>query len=165
MMNVQLKEDFLKNEYIEILYGLNPNSERKWGKMNVQQMIEHMADSFRMGNGKDLYTGILTPEERIEKVQAFIMSDRPFKENTKNLLMNEEPLPTRHSQVEASIAEIRKEIEDFFGFWKGREDQVLRNPFFGDLDYVHWVNLLYKHCWHHLRQFGLQSPYDSSGDI
>ena len=163
-MSLKSKEEFLKSEYIEILYGLNPNAERKWGKVNVQQMIEHMADAFRMGNGKDVYTGILTPEERIEKVQAFIRSDKPFKENTKNLLMSEDPQAARHPQVEASIAELRREIDDFFHFWNSKENALLRNPFFGDLDYAHWVQLLYKHCWHHLKQFGLQSPFDASGE-
>ena len=73
-----MKENFLKNEYLPLIRSLNPNSNRKWGKMNVHQMIEHMTEAFRMGNGKDVYTGILTPEERLPKAEAFILSDLPF---------------------------------------------------------------------------------------
>lgn len=80
---MQKKEQFLKTEYIHLIKQLDPLAERKWGTMNVQQMIEHMSDAFRMANGKDVYTGILTPEEKLPRVQAFVLSETPFKENTK----------------------------------------------------------------------------------
>ncbi len=150
------KENFLKNEFLPLLKSLNPETSARWGKMNVHQMIEHMADAFRMGNGKDLYTGILTPEEKLEKAQSFILSDLPFKENTKNILMSEEPKPVRNEEIDKSLAEIESEISDFFKYWATAPSGTLRNPFFGDLDYVHWVSLLYKHSKHHLRQFGIE---------
>jgi len=153
---MQHKENFLKIDYLNLLKELDPQKPGNWGKMNVHQMVEHMTDAFRMGNGKDAYTGILTPEERLPKAQAFILSDLPFKENTKNILMNEEPFPLRHPQFPDSLAALELEISDFFGYWENHSGTVLRNPFFGDLDYTHWVSLLYKHALHHLRQFGIE---------
>lgn len=149
------KESFLKEHYLDHIRNLDPETGNKWGKMNVHQMIEHMTDAFRMGNGRDLYTGILTPEERLEKAQAFVLSDLPFKENTKNLLMGEEPFPLRHADLADSIAELETEVLHFFDVWEKQPEQTIRNPFFGDLDYPHWIGLLYKHCWHHLNQFGV----------
>ena len=44
MENLQQKADFLKNSYTDILTGLDAGVPAKWGKMNVQQMIEHMSE-------------------------------------------------------------------------------------------------------------------------
>lgn len=150
-----MKENFLKNEYLPLIRSLNPNSNRKWGKMNVHQMIEHMTQAFRMGNGRDIYTSILTPDERILKAQAFVISDLPFKENTKNILLPDEPLPVEKQVLEESIAALETEVNHFFETWSKNPQGIIRNPFFGDLDYEHWVGLLYKHAWHHLNQFGI----------
>ncbi|MBK8954882.1 MAG: hypothetical protein IPM34_04905 [Saprospiraceae bacterium] len=149
------KENFFKNEYIPILQNLDSQAMGNWGKMNVHQMIEHMSDAFRNGNGKDVYSGILSQEERLPKMQAFLLSDQPFKENTKNILMGEDPLPGRHPLVSDSLAELKSEIDHFFTYWDQHRGEILRNPFFGDLDYEHWVALLYKHAKHHLLQFGV----------
>ena len=44
---------------------------------------------------------------------------------------------------------------DFQAF-SNNKTLVVRNPFFGDLNYDLWIALLYKHGKHHLRQFGIQ---------
>lgn len=152
------KEQFLRSEYIPLIKQLDPNAERKWGKMNVHQMIEHMSYAVRMSNGKDLYAGILTQEEKLPRFQTFIMSDTPFKENTKNILLPEEPLEVRFENIQDSINELENELNDFFKKFESDKYQTIRNPFFGDLNFEQWVALLYKHCWHHLNQFGVTQP-------
>ncbi len=152
-----MKENFLKNEYLPLIKSLDAQSMRKWGKMNVHQMIEHMAAAFRMGSKRDIYTSILTPDERIQKMQAFVLSDTPFKENTKNILLPDEPLPYTSELIEESIKDLQNEVEYFFTFWNENPEITVRNPFFGDLDYAHWIGLLYKHAWHHLNQFGISN--------
>ncbi|HNP99832.1 MAG TPA: hypothetical protein PKK99_12305, partial [Bacteroidia bacterium] len=54
---------FLQVTFIEKLKQLDAKSERQWGVMNVQQMIEHMSDSVRIANGKDPQV-LLTPAEK-----------------------------------------------------------------------------------------------------
>ncbi|MBK9107204.1 MAG: hypothetical protein IPM92_02185 [Saprospiraceae bacterium] len=152
---MKLKENFFKNEYLNHLQKLDPLAKGNWGKMTVHQMIEHMSDAFRNGNGKDVYSGILSQEERLPKMQAFLLSELPFKENTKNILMAEEPLPVKFEQVADSLAALKSEIDDFFIYWENHKGELLRNPFFGDLDYEHWISLLHKHAKHHLLQFGV----------
>jgi hypothetical protein len=149
------KEFFLRNEFIQHIRQLDPAAERRWGKMNVQQMIEHMADAFRMANGKDKHSGILTEEEKLPRFQAFVLSDTPFKENTKNILLPEEPGEFRFQNMDESINELNQEVIDFFKVFENDKQQTIRNPFFGDLNFEYWVALLYKHCWHHLNQFGV----------
>ncbi len=82
-----------------------------------------------------------------------MMSDKPFKENTKNILMSEEPAPTRNELLEDAILELDNEITSFHIFFKGDEEKRTTNAFFGNLNYAEWVQLLHKHAVHHLKQF------------
>lgn len=148
------KENFLLNEYILLIKTIDENQEPVWGKMNVQQMIEHMTDSFRIADEKDKEEKIITPADRLEASYQFMMSDKPFKQNTVNVLMPTEPPSTRHELLEDSIMELDNEIMDFHNFFKDNPDKRTTNAFFGELNYAEWVQLLHKHAIHHLKQFG-----------
>ncbi|MDQ3141273.1 MAG: hypothetical protein M3Q56_03390 [Bacteroidota bacterium] len=149
------KSEFLRNELMNHLRSIPYDTQASWGKMNVHQMIEHLSDSLRIANGKDIHTAIFTQDERIEKYRAFIFSDTPFKENTKNILLPEIPLPIRHQDVKDSLTELENEIQDFFTTFEKNPEQTFRNPFFGDLNYEQWSALFYKHAIHHFKQFGI----------
>jgi len=154
MENIQEKADFLKSEYTKQLSLLDANARRLWGKMNVQQMIEHMSDYVRIGSGRAIEK-LVTPEEHLPKMQAFLSSGKPFRENTPNVLMPETPLPVKHSSLKEAIDEMQSELDYFFEVFKNEPGKKVTNPFFGDLDYEMSVQLLYKHATHHLRQFGI----------
>src|SRR5437868_5436419 len=96
MENLAQKADFLRSQYTKILAGLDANALRKWGKMNVQQMIEHMSDYVRIANGRDSQP-VVTPEEKLPRMQGFLSSEKPFPENTPNSLMPDTPVPTKHT--------------------------------------------------------------------
>ena len=154
MENIQQKARFLQKEYTQVLHDLDSNAPRKWGKMNVQQMIEHMSDYVRIANGRT-HVEIVTPAEHLERMQGFLASEKPFRENTPNSLMPEEPAPARHATKDEAIAELQNEIDYFFEAFGKESGRTLNNPFFGVLGYEQQVQLLYKHATHHLRQFGM----------
>jgi hypothetical protein len=151
------KENFLRTKLVSYLQRLDPATPPKWGKMNVQQMIEHYGgDAVRNASGRLKIDNILTPPDHLEKMREFMMSDKPFKENTNNPLMGEEPLPFRYKTVQAAIGALQQELIYFFEAYKKNPVQIIRNPFFGDLNFEQNVQLLYKHAQHHLRQFGVE---------
>lgn len=154
MDNLSAKAYFLRNEFIDKLKLIEPAAKPLWGKMNLHQMIEHMSYSLRQANGKDLYTCV-TPEENIPRMQAFLMSEKPFKENTPNQLLPDTPDVPKRKDIDDALTELKAETEDFFKVFEKEPDRVITNPFFGDLTYDMWVQLLHKHAWHHLRQFGI----------
>ena len=39
---------FIEKELIPLLKTLSVNANRKWGKMNPQQMVEHLSNFFRV---------------------------------------------------------------------------------------------------------------------
>jgi hypothetical protein len=153
-MNAE-KIDFLRNRFVALLRQIPSDTPPLWGKMTLQQMVEHFADMVRIASGKKLYAEVVTPPDKLEKVRAFLMSDKPFKENTVNPLLPEAPAPVRNISIEEAIAELDTEIHFFFNVFEKNNLQVTRNPIFGDLNYEQNIQLLYKHALHHLRQFGV----------
>jgi hypothetical protein len=155
------KENFLRTKLVTYLQRLDPNTPPRWGKMTVQQMIEHYGgDAVRNANGRLKINSIITPPDHLNRMREFMLSDKPFKENTKNSLMGEEPAPNRYKTVQAAIGALQQELIYFFEAFEKEPALVTRNPFFGDLTFEQNVQLLYKHALHHLRQFGVE-PFNT----
>lgn len=151
------KENFLRTKLVAYLQQLNPATTARWGNMSVQQMIEHYAgDAVRNANGRLKTDSILTPAGNLERMREFMMSDKPFKQNTKNPLLGEEPAPLRYKTVQGAIGALQQELIYFFEAFEKEPGLITRNPFFGDLNFDQNVQLLYKHALHHLRQFGVE---------
>ncbi len=155
------KENFLRTKLVRYLQQLDPAAPPRWGKMSVQQMIEHLGgDAIRNASGRLKIPTILTPPENVQRMREFMMSDKPFKENTKNPLLDEEPAPLRYKTIQAAIGALQQELIYFFEAFEKDHILVTRNPFFGDLNFEQNVQLLHKHALHHLRQFGVE-PMDA----
>lgn len=136
---------------------LDPATVPRWGKMTVQQMIEHFSgDAVQNANGNLKFTEIVTPPAQLDRVREFLMSDKPFRENTQNPLLPEQPLPLRHQTVQAAIGELQQELIAFFEVYQETPQLNVRNPIFGDLNFEQNVQLLYKQALHHLKQFGIE---------
>ncbi len=153
-MNAE-KADFLRNQFIPLLLQIPSDLPPVWGKMTLQQMIEHFSDTMRIASGKTVFTDIITPPEQLDKMRDFIMSEKPFRENTRNPLLSEVPAPVKNPSVDEAIKELQEEIRYFFSVFEKNNLQVTRNPFFGDLNYEENIHLLHKHALHHLKQFGV----------
>jgi hypothetical protein len=151
------KENFLRTKLVAYLQRLDPTTPPRWGKMNVQQMVEHYAgDAVRNASGRLKIDQIITPPDNLDRMREFMMSNKPFHENTKNPLMGEEPAPLRYKTIQAAIGALQQELIYFFEAFEKNPGLVTRNPFFGDLGFEQNVHLLYKHALHHLRQFGVE---------
>jgi hypothetical protein len=149
------KENFLKKDFIPLLEKLEGNEKGNWGVMNAQQMIEHFADAVKNASGK-LILPALNEGERLQKSRDFLISEIPFKENTKNPLIPEKGIPLRQPNVKAAINKLQIELDYFFKVFDNDPKLKTGNAFFGELDYAMNVQLLHKHAIHHLKQFGLQ---------
>lgn len=151
------KENFLRTKLVSHLQRLDPATPPRWGKMSVQQMIEHLGgDSFRVASGAIRMEKILTPPGQLPGMRSFMMSDKPFRENTPNPLLGDSPAPVRYKTVQGAIGTLQQELIRFFDVFEKNPQLTTRNPFFGDLSFDENVQLLYKHALHHLRQFGVE---------
>jgi len=155
-MNIE-KENFLRTKFIPLLQRLDPQTPPRFGKMNVQQMIEHFAhDAVANASGRLEVKKIITPPENLPKMRDFMMSEKLFRENTKNPLLADEPAVLKYKTVQAAIGALQEELIHFFEVFRNDPGLKTRNPFFGDLDFEQNVQLLHKHALHHLKQFGIE---------
>ena len=154
-MNTEKEVQFLK-DFILLLQEASAATPARWGKMTFQQMVEHLADAIRIASGKKVYTEVITPENQLEKFRAFLMSDKPFRQNTVNPLMPATPAPVRNVSAREALKELQVELHDFFAAFETDELKTTRNPIFGDLNFEQNVQLLNKHVRHHLKQFEIE---------
>lgn len=150
------KKAFLKNDLPVLVNRLNGDEKAKWGKMNAQQMIEHVSAFFKVSTEK-IHFPLTTPVEHLPKYKEFLLSEKEFKENTKApaTVLPEEPLPMRYSGIQEAKDDLTKSVDDFFEFFKNDSSKKTLHPAFGELNFNEWVQLHHKHVTHHLKQFGL----------
>ena len=152
----QAKLDFICKDYVHLMNGLPAETKGKFGKMNIQQVVEHLSDVFKISSGK-LKLNLVTPVEHLPRYMDFLYSDKEFRENTKapaNILP-EEPAVVRLASIGEALAELQHEINAFANFFSNNPGKKTLHPVFGDLNFEEWVLLHYKHVRHHLRQFGV----------
>lgn len=150
----QAKADFIKNKFIPLLRSLSFDAKGKWGKMNGQQMVEHVAGFFKVSTNK-VHFPLVTPAEHLPKFKAFLLSDKEFRENTKAPVLPEEPAPMHFVNMEDAVADLENEVKYFFDRFENEQGLITQHPVFGDLNFDEWILLHYKHVMHHLKQFGL----------
>ena len=150
------KEAFLKEGMFNMLDSIQENSKPVWGKMNVWQMAEHLADFFDVSAQK-IHYDLAVPEELLPKYKAFLYSDKLFRENTKApaTVLGEEPMPLKSENFESAKKKLRMAVNAFFDHFSNDKSRTTLHPAFGLLNYDEWVMLHFKHVIHHLRQFNV----------
>lgn len=140
-----------KNEIINRIDELHPDSKPMWGKMSVSQMLAHCIVPTKISNGdipgKRNIFGILFGKMAKKRM----VSEEPFKKN----LPTDPSFVVKHNpDFYESQQELKTLIEKLYNTDK---DELLqrKHPFFGKLTLDEWGLLNYKHFDHHLRQFGV----------
>ena len=132
---------------------LEPQSERRWGKMTAAQMLAHCSVSMQWAVGEVVPEKLPLPTRlmgRLVKPMVFRNED-PLRKNS----------PTARELVVTDERDLAKERDRLSGlidkFAEGGPAGCTRNPhsFFGRMTPDEWAILMYKHLDHHLRQFGV----------
>ncbi|MES1225262.1 MAG: DUF1569 domain-containing protein [Bacteroidota bacterium] len=150
----EAKLQFLRTGTIPLLKNLGADAKGKWGKMNGQQMVEHLSAFFKVSVNK-IYFPLVTPVEHLPKYKEFLLSDKEFRENTKASILPEEPFPVRNANMQGAITELESSIDDFFNHYADDPNKKELHAVFGELNFEEWVQLHHKHVTHHFKQFGL----------
>ena len=150
------KKAFLQNDLIFLMNKLSGDEKANWGKMNAQQMIEHVSAFFKVSIQKIQFP-LTTSVEHLPKYKEFLLSEKEFKENTKApaSVIPEDALPLHYSGISQAKEAFTKSVNDFFEFFKNDPNKTTLHPVFGELNFNEWVQLHHKHVTHHLKQFGL----------
>lgn len=151
----EIKKEFLQTRFIFLVRQIDPSAIPKWGKMNAQQMVEHVSGFFRISTNK-LKFPLVTPAEQLPKYYAFLMSEKEFRENTKAPVLPDEPLPLRYKTMNEATDDLEKQVKDFFNYFSADPEIRTLHPAFGELNFEEWIQLHHKHVKHHLKQFGTE---------
>ena len=116
-MNAE-KRSFIEEQLVPAITAIPSDRPPLWGKMTLQQMTEHFAESVRIASGRMPYREILTPEEQLTKMRNFLVSDKPFRENTQNPLAPKIPDPVKNPSIAKALQELDDEIRYFFQYFK-----------------------------------------------
>lgn len=150
----QEKLEYITRTFFELIKDLKAEQKGNWGKMNAQQMIEHLTYSVRFANGRNYHDPIF-PKEQLDKVRSFFLSEKLFRENTTNAMLPAEPDPMRNPNMESAVKELKEEVQEWIRQFQSGEKKSSVNPLAGEFTFDEWVHLFHKHFVHHARQFGL----------
>ena len=148
------RESFLRDVFPDRMRGLRAAMPPRWGRMTAQQMVEHLAWTFRISTGQ-IQVECLIREARRELFKPFLYDDRPSPRDFRNPLLADGLPPLRHPELGPATAEAQREIERFLAEASGAADTRHVHPVFGPLAPDQWSRAHVKHCYHHLLQFGL----------
>ena len=140
-------------EMLAVLNGLTPNQKPLWGKMNAQEMVEHLSDMLMMSRGMGNFA-IDVDAETIARRQQFLSSD---KEMAKNIAVpfTKDIIELRHDELELALDEFADEWMNFTEYYENNPSASVIHPYYGDLDFNLWLKMHDKHFMHHFKQFGL----------
>lgn len=140
----------LKNELLQ----LKSNTVALWGRMDAQQMIEHLIIVCEISNGTT-DVKVLTPKKNIKKAQAFLMSEQEMPKNFIAKFIPKEPLAYKYEDLPTAIQTFIYSINIYHSYWVDKKDSTRNHPVFGKLNKKMWNRVHNKHITHHLLQFGL----------
>ena len=140
-------------EYINRINNLTPETQRKWGKMSVDQVLAHLNVAYDL---------TFTPEKfpKPSFIAKFLLS-RFVKPKITNEIPYKQSLPTSPAFIIADERNFEEEKAKLIGNIQ-RVQQLGREAFegkeninFGKMTAQCWNNMFAKHLNHHLDQFGV----------
>lgn len=135
--------------------NLTEKSERRFGIMSPQHMIEHLILTVKLSYGRIKLPDFEPNEKQLMQKQALIYSDIQFPVGVSAPGLGESLLDLRFPDLMTAKTELLKSINDYNSFFKENPDALTTHPRFGKLNYDEWQRFHKKHFEHHLGQFGI----------
>jgi hypothetical protein len=139
-----------RQELVDRLSRLKPDSRPLWGRMNAAQMVAHLVGWMRMATG-ELVTAPMNRPIRYPPLKQLIIYWLPWPKGVPTapeLISREQYDFAREHASFCRYLELFDERPDAKKIWP-------EHPAFGNLTTREWGALGYRHTDHHLRQFGV----------
>ncbi len=141
------------NEVIERINQLTPETQPKWGKMNVAQMLAHCNVTYELVYEQEKHPKPNFFMKFIIKMLAknSVVGDKPYPKNSRTapafLIADERDFAKEKARLIDYVEKTQALGEKHF--------DNLESHSFGVLTKEEWSNTFYKHLDHHLSQFGV----------
>ena len=148
MKNISNEADYsvIRNR----IQNLSAESTRRWGKMNIEQMLLHCTMQLKLAVS-EISSHTQGPSFMRSGFGKWILfSAVPWPKGVAT------PAEMNAALAQFSLTGIENEKKDLLNYLekaKG-QPQLMPHPFFGELNRQEWARLIYKHLDHHLKQFG-----------
>lgn len=147
MKNILNEKDY--SEIQERIQKLSAANIRRWGKMDMQQMLVHCTVQLKLAIG-EIPSNTQGPSFMRSGLGKWILfSNMPWPKGATT------PAEMNAQLAQFSLVDIEAEKKELLHYLeKAKEKEQLQpHPFFGNLNRKEWVRLIYKHLDHHLKQF------------
>jgi len=139
----------VKQEIIDRINKLTPQSQGQWGKMDVAQMLSHVQAPISVAFGNTTVKGNWLMRLILPFFKSMLYNEKPWKQG----------LPTDKTFITTGSAkDFEKEkgivLDMVSRFTEGNMIND-KHPVFGRLTKEQWSKATWKHLDHHLRQFGV----------
>ena len=129
--------------------SLSPEAQPRFGRLNAPRMLNHIADQIRMALG-DVPCRRGKGMISVWPMNVLMIHVIPWPHGAKGPF---EAFTTKPAAWDSDRQTLVVLIDRFCE--KKSEQQWPEHPLFGKLSGHDWAALSYKHCCHHLRQFGV----------
>ena len=139
----------VKQEIIDRINNLSPDSQRQWGKMDVAQMMAHVQLPIGVALGVHQLKGSFLLRLIGPLFKSKLWDEKPYKQG----------LPTDPSFIMTGKSkDFDKEKSSLLDIVNRFSDNNIvseNHPIFGKLTTENWSKATWKHLDHHLKQFGV----------
>ena len=142
-----------REELVDRLRRVRPDSVARWGRMSAPQMICHLADAFRMATGEKAVSAASGPLQRtlVKWLALYIPIAWPA-----GILTRPEIDPASGGTRPLDFARDVAQVEMLLAKTAAQSPTVCPiHPIFGPMSHRAWLRWAYLHTDHHLRQFGV----------
>jgi hypothetical protein len=139
----------VKQEIINRIQKLTPETKQRWGKMNVSQMLAHVQLPIRIAFGTHRPKGSFLLRLIGPLFKSKLWDENPYKQS----------LPTDPTFVmtglEKDFEKEKAALLDLVNRFNETNIVKEQHPVFGKITRHNWSKATWKHLDHHLRQFGV----------
>ena len=149
-----LQDPGIREDIGQRLRRLSADSTRLWGKMTVDRMVCHLADSYRMAVGDHKVADVSTLWTRNGLKWIVLYAPLPWPKDIRTFPeLDQEVGGTKPEAFTADLDRLERALEAFLS--AVNDGRCVDNPFMGKLSSWELLRWGYLHADHHLRQFGV----------
>jgi hypothetical protein len=140
----------MRDEFTGRIRSLRPDTQRRWGAMNVHQMVCHLGDQLRITLGEIKTTHTPGPLS-FPLLKLAVIYVLPWPKG--KIKAPPEAFTTRPEEFNRDVTVLLELLERFAT--RSSQKEWPQHPFFGAMTGRLWDKLTRRHFDHHLTQFGV----------
>ena len=138
----------VKQDVIDRINKLTAETQRKWGKMDVSQMLAHVQLPIKCAYGTHEVKGSFILKLLGPLFKGVLYNEKPYKQS----------LPTDPTYVIVDSKQFDSEKQNLLELvnkFAPENVVLLKHPVWGKMTKDQWSKATWKHLDHHLKQFGV----------